>query len=847
VAPPPSDIEVLVIKGRQHEDLLKDTAISGASFDAKELENLRIQDISDLAEHTTNLEIKSRSAASNPTLFIRGIGLKDYNANSAGAVAIYQDGININAPAIQLFQLYDVESVEVLRGPQGSGSGRNATAGAIRITSVVPDGEWAMTANATYGNYNTIQAEGAIGLPLVRDLLSARFAFSASFADGNTDNECAGWDPESIGLPRLTEEDVMQAWVDAGSPTNPRRWFPSSRAIDAQGRPLVPDSVCIWQAPGQLLTSRVGGQPMAEWVPETEPTVRTLEDFRGLDERVNDVHNWAARGILRYQPLEDMDWVLNAHGGRNRSGSRHLQMLLSEFKVDAKAHVESVDGFSEVQAAINSGLEGVDEVPGFYKLGSDPPNLEPGGRRGGDPFSGYYDQDGVEFLDAYGVGLRGTWDLGGVVVKSVTGYEWYDRLVEDEGDASPQIIFPGDYTDSAWQVSEELRVEGEGENYRWSIGGLFLQEKLEAFNLFPATQNVRVEQFFDQEVWHVGPYAGGRFEFTEELSLEGGVRYNVEHKSFTLGSEAVGTASGIPFPEIPEDQEDDTWMAFTGDVTFAYKPYWSLLDVVQNDNLQLYVKYSRGMKSGHFNAGLSIRASAAAQRITAVRPEFIHAVETGFKSGWLDDRFALDVAGFRYWYTDLQVFDITNEAGELPLQQLFNSDARVWGAEVDLTVRPLPGLTIQAGFGWLDSRFEDFVVSKAVSLGSRGEPNEAEFDYSGNPLISAPSYNVSGIVEYEIPFFGLGSLIPGYDVSWRSKIYFDPAKLDPISQEPYWLHNARIAYRTPDGRIEVAGWVENLLDEQYKADAFDLALAYGTILEVWGDPRTYGVTVTFTW
>ena len=110
-APAPSafgNIEVITVRGSHRDDLLQDTAISVTSFDTKELEDLRIQNIADLGDFTPNLDIKTRSAASNPTLFIRGIGLKDYNANAAGAVAIYQDGININAPAIQLFQLFDV-------------------------------------------------------------------------------------------------------------------------------------------------------------------------------------------------------------------------------------------------------------------------------------------------------------------------------------------------------------------------------------------------------------------------------------------------------------------------------------------------------------------------------------------------------------------------------------------------------------------------------------------------------------------------------------------------------------------------------------------------------------------
>jgi len=285
----------------------------------------------------------------------------------------------------------------------------------------------------------------------------------------------------------------------------------------------------------------------------------------------------------------------------------------------------------------------------------------------------------------------------------------------------------------------------------------------------------------------------------------------------------------------------------TGDATLTYRPFWSVLDAIDNEHLNLYAKYSRGMKAGHFNAGLTIRQGDTEQRIDPVKPEFIHAAEVGFKSGWFDNALVLNFSGFRYWYKDLQVFEIENQLGELPLQKLLNSDARVWGAEVELQAYPLPGLSIQGGFGWLDSQFKDFTVDVAT-VAPRGQGQPAHFDYSGNPLISAPSYSFSVVVEYQIPLYhNWGTLVPQYDVSWRSKAYLDAKKVDPISQDPYWLHNARLAYRTPDGSIEVAGWVENFTNQYYLVDAFDLTREYNTILDVWGAPRTYGLTVSYSW
>ena len=127
-------------------------------------------------------------------------------------------------------------------------------------------------------------------------------------------------------------------------------------------------------------------------------------------------------------------------------------------------------------------------------------------------------------------------------------------------------------------------------------------------------------------------------------------------------------------------------------------------------------------------------------------------------------------------------------------------------------------------------------------MSPRGQGDLDRFDYSGNPLISAPEWSASGLVEYQIPLLQWGSLVPQYTVSWRSKVFLDPQGHDLISQGSYWLHNARLAYRSPGGRFELAFWVENIKEKRYKIDVFDISLGENRVLEVWNEPRMYGGT-----
>ena len=118
-----------------------DVPASITQFDASTIQALGAQDISDLSRVTPNVNIV-QPGATQATFFVRGIGLSDFSANAAGAVTIFQDDIAFNAPAIQTGQLFDIRDVEIMRGPQGTGPFRNASGGAIRVSSNLPSGNY---------------------------------------------------------------------------------------------------------------------------------------------------------------------------------------------------------------------------------------------------------------------------------------------------------------------------------------------------------------------------------------------------------------------------------------------------------------------------------------------------------------------------------------------------------------------------------------------------------------------------------------------------------------------------------------------------------------------------------
>jgi iron complex outermembrane receptor protein len=165
-------------------------------------------------------------------------------------------------------------------------------------------------------------------------------------------------------------------------------------------------------------------------------------------------------------------------------------------------------------------------------------------------------------------------------------------------------------------------------------------------------------------------------------------------------------------------------------------------------------------------------------------------------------------------------------------------------------------------FGWLETQFLDFLVLQQTTIISDigFQVVNRELQNSGNPLLNSPRFKVAITAEQAIPIGHYGYLIPRYDGAWSDDTYYDASKgrgqpnLEgfkyapklSFAQRAHWVHGARLAYRTPDGRLEIAGWVRNLENSAYKTYSFDASNFTATTIHFVGDPRTYGVTLQVT-
>lgn len=248
-------IEEIVVTAQKRAENLQDVPVSVTALTSDALAARGVNNVLALNNLAPGMRISAADAAANPKIYIRGVGLSDFNPNASSGVGVYVDGVYIGSPLAQMAGFFDLAQVEVLRGPQGTLYGRNTNGGAINITTKRPSQTFGADASLEYGSFNAVTADLGVGGPIVADKLAFRVAAQYVKDDGYTYNRVTGHDLNAadhwagrLSLLYTPSEDfelLTQAnrYVNRGDATAPahRALFPATAA--AAG----PDGFC---APG---------------------------------------------------------------------------------------------------------------------------------------------------------------------------------------------------------------------------------------------------------------------------------------------------------------------------------------------------------------------------------------------------------------------------------------------------------------------------------------------------------------------------------------------------------------------------------------------------------------------
>jgi outer membrane receptor protein involved in Fe transport len=806
------------------------------------LEALQVENIADIADYTPNLEIVTAGTTS-PTLFIRGVGLNDFSALATGAISVYQDDVPRGSPAILLGRIFDVQEVVVLRGPQGTGPYRNSSAGAIKIYPRQPTGDFQATLSASVGNYDYVDFEGALELPLIENVFSMRTAFGVTKRGGWMKNQCAG-------LPPFSER--------------PRRSGTGNSNVSPDD-PLIPG----------------GASLCGETVAFTGD--RRSDVQPGLPRMINDQSNWAIRTIFRLTPdlPIDTDWSLNLHYSEVNDDSHAgqqigIQQLQPAADNDIPANFTEIVGSGPLNNAGRASYADQNILDRYNQIrlanlaacgvactSAAPANLRRPARREAnlltrrqlgreltdldtDPFSVGVNRVGKTKNDTYGFALRGEVDISDTLMfKTITGFERWKRENESDLDFTPDVEFEQDTQDRGYQISQELRLMGQLDSeaaITWEVGGLLVVDEVEvfsrAFNM-PNNGGADSVRDYEQDVFAYSTYVEGTWELSETWAIDGGARWNYERKEIVYDLK--------PFTPPIHSRSDVSFDAPTGRARLRYTP---------TEEVSFYVSYNRGWKAGSYNA-----TSNPNKGLTFANPERLDAYEFGWNVTAFEGRVQLTGAMFYYDYFNYQIFTVESNLSPQPEFVTINANsAEVYGAELEATLTPFDGTFIRVNFGWLESQFLDFTQFQLTQIRDGNgvtQTFEKAIDNTGNRLLNSPEFSVSIIASQTLELRRFGALTFRYAGSWTDDTFFDSSEGAGIpnsageqvlsdfmiGEEAYWLHNVSLDYSPRDSGIVVSGWVRNLTNEAYRNFSADLNTFLNTTIHFIGDPRTYGVTV----
>lgn len=472
-----------------------------------------------------------------------------------------------------------------------------------------------------------------------------------------------------------------------------------------------------------------------------------------------------------------------------------------------------------------------------------------------DPFEGEYNQDGNVDTDSIGGYVEAKYDFGGMELTSITAYDEADSFIPEETDGAPLNIINIDYGVKSETLSQELRLTGDAGSANWLLGGFYLTESLDQnqsidlFNDIRALTGGLADPFGiatdgapvlfartlnEQDTESYALFGQVDFDVTDRLTLTAGARYTKETRDFSA-SAVLEDETGYIFPG-----EDDPLPA--GTIPLYSFPDLSLsndavswragADYSVNDNILLFASAARGFKSGGFNGGfLSLDAAESAVQVQPYEPEFLTAYELGIKSDLLSNRLRFNASVFLNDFKDLQVFTLVN-TGALPIQVLDNSsDAEVFGVEFDATFYPAENFLLNLSASFLDSELKDFVAAGGG-------------DFSGNTIANTPKRSISGLARYDHDLGSSGSLFAQGSFAYKSEVFFTTDNNPIASQSAYTLVNARLGYEPQSANWGLAVYAKNLGDEAYLTKVTDLS-DFGIFTRTYGDPRAYGVELTF--
>ena len=802
------DPNEIIVTAQFREQRLQDTPLAITAVNAETLEAKSQNDLATVADSAPNVQIRPQSAAFGPSVSasIRGIGQTDFNPAYEPGVGIYIDDIYYPSLTGAIFDTLDLDRVEILRGPQGTLSGRNSIGGAVKMYSRMPNGDSSGFVEGSYGSRDRISLRAAADFALTDDLFM-RISGVAKRQDGYVDQLDFGCVyPAGGGATFVDANGVTQQYNPAGG----------------EARTVTTDD---------CLVAKLGG-----------------------------TNYQAARAILRYEPSDRFDLTLiGDYTDDDRTG---VGQVLTATQRNANPNVLTPGGLP-VDDRFICGPYCNFQVDG-NAFGGPFVAIIPGDpfRAGGTILQATSASNRTTYR-GWGVSGQGNFDLTErLQLQSITGYREFDTFWAADGDISPARTGFGINNLENWSFSQELRLNAEVTDALFlTIGGYYFEQS----SVYDSTQDLRYVppyplQFRQPDTVDADAkaiFANIGWEVVEDLNVNAGIRYTKESKDQTYyrynldGTinaflDPVGAACGEGFEGVDTNDcnnngnTTETLRALTGR-TASYQgdkiDYRVAVDYRFSEAIMAYASVSTGFKGG----GSNPRPFNAFQ-LLPFNPETLTAYEVGVKTDLLDRRLRLNLSSFLNKYSNIQspISPCPLEAGvpavfATPSACRVNlGSADIKGIELEMFAEPVDGFTIDGSLSYLDFQYT--------------EVNEAAGALLSDPGTGMPKWKASLGAQYRADLGNSGSITPRIDVFYQDETFSGFENNPVLGRIETYLPsfttvNARLTWRNADEDLAVSLEVTNLTDEYYFYSVFDQRANNGTRIGAPARPREWAVSV----
>lgn len=725
----------IVVTAQRQSERLQDVPIAVSAFSAESLEAQQIENPSDLQLTLPNVTFTKTNFTSS-SFTIRGIGDLCVGVSCDSATAIHQNESPLIGTRLFETEFFDLERIEVLRGPQGTLFGRNATSGVVNVVTAKPDlGAFGASGEFEYGNYDSIKAKGMVNVPL-GETLGVRIAGFYLNRDGFTKNLFDG--------SRIDDRDM---YAVRGS----IRWQPTpDTTLDLMGyyfreddnRLRIQKQYCQRDPTGVLGCLNNRRDPGVTNANSTFVGVLTSREFlaiRGIPTAFALGSLYGPDALSTFQPIADPRVVNTDYTPTYFSDELQLQGRLEhsfgainvslagvyqEARVDSSQDYNlSIQDRSFFAPALNTlAAAGAGLVPGLPASFFAPiaQALIPNGPNGV-LCTSLAEESG---LGSYGGRSLCTATPQDFDRSNQKSNAWSgEMIVSSDFDGPFNFLLGGIYGESHL-TENSYYVNSFGIDYLTGILGTFTA--LGSGGTIPPS--FLATPFFrnntdDLKVKSYGFFGEAYYEFNDAIKLTLGLRYNNDKKrvqarstlaSFLVPFGQTGSAFNSPFvgafdadPGLAGNQLFQVRKVGFDEITGRAVLDWKITP----DNL-VYASYSRGYKSGGINPPL--------QPVFAVdeafSPEIVNAFEIGSKNRF--GALQLNVTGFYYQYKDLQLSRIVARTSVND-----NVDANIWGLEAEAVITPTPDFVVNIGASYLNTE-----VSSDKFLGNPRDPSGGRSD-----------------------------------------------------------------------------------------------------------------------